>query len=688
MKTLLASLFGKYRDLVLAIGIFLLIDAGVSAINIYTSRQIEADASRINAAGLLRTYAQQLTKGLLTLEMDLRNGQRTQSSLAEISEARLGFDDARLALEKKLAQPSALPLIEPESLRQHAQELLASVVRTWEPIDREVGPLIVNADPDPESAARAVQKAVTRNNRLTQQADDLSETLTEMANKKTSTVRLIQAIAISLAFLNFAFILFKFIGRLAASDRQTAAAREETERILGSVREGLFLLTSKRTVGGQRSQSLERIFGQQLQPGADFLAFLGRLTSAANAEAARDYIDLLFNKKMKQSLLEQLNPLVEIELLAEQRTKKSPSYLTFEFNQIRENGQVVALLVTVFDVSQKVRLEHQLAGAEARADNEIALLLGILDHNPHEVADFLSRARDTLQLINGELQSIQPLRQPYPQMVNRIARIVHGLKGEAATLGCSSISRAAHAFEDILQPLRGRNDLAGDDLIPVAVALSTLLSEIVKVEAVVKRVQHFAGGKSDAPPPDPLGDSLRRIEQYALRVAEDLNKQVRFEAAVPRLDHLPPALASVLREAVPQLVRNAIAHGIEAPAERLRHGKPATGLVRVELTSEADGTLTMTIHDDGCGLSVEQLRGVLIERELYSPAEVAALSDAQVIATLFEAGVSSLDSAHQHAGRGDGLAVVKAALRDLGGRLRVNSRANSHTRFIMQIKPA
>lgn len=688
MKTLFASLFGKYRDLVLAIGIFLLIDAGVSAINIYTSRQIEADASRINAAGLLRTYAQQLTKGLLTLEMDLRNGQRTQSSLAEISEARLGFDDARLALEKKLAQPSALPLIEPESLRQHAQELLASVVRTWEPIDREVGPLIVNADPDPESAARAVQKAVTRNNRLTQQADDLSETLTEMANKKTSTVRRIQAIAISLAFLNFAFILFKFIGRLAASDRQTAAAREETERILGSVREGLFLLTRERTVGGQRSQSLERIFGQQLQPGADFLAFLGRLTSAANAEAARDYIDLLFNKKMKQSLLEQLNPLVEIELLAEQRTKKSPSHLTFEFNQIREDGQVVALLVTVFDVSQKVRLEHQLAGAEARADNEIALLLGILDHNPHEVAGFLQRARDTLQLINGELQNIQPLRQPYPQMVNRIARIVHGLKGEAATLGCSSISRAAHAFEDILQPLRGRNDLAGDDLIPVAVALSTLLSEIIKVEAVVKRVQHFAGGQSDAPPQDPLGDSLRRIEQYALRVAEDLNKQVRFEAAVPRLDYLPPALASVLREAVPQLVRNAIAHGIETPAERLRQGKPATGLVRVELTSEADGTLTMTIHDDGCGLSVEQLRGLLVERALYKPAEVAALSDEQVIATLFEAGVSSLDSAHQHAGRGDGLAVVKAALRDLGGRLRINSRANSHTRFIMQIKPA
>lgn len=88
MKTLLAALFGKYRDLVLAIGLFLLIDAGVSAINIYTSRQIEADTRLINTAGLLRTYSQQLTKGLLSLDADLRNGQLSQSSLAEISEDR------------------------------------------------------------------------------------------------------------------------------------------------------------------------------------------------------------------------------------------------------------------------------------------------------------------------------------------------------------------------------------------------------------------------------------------------------------------------------------------------------------------------------------------------------------------------------------------------------------------------
>lgn len=687
MKTQFASLFGKYRDLVLVIGIFLLIDAGVAAINFHTSRQIEADARLINTAGLLRTYAQQLTKGLLTLDMDLRNDAITQSSLAEISEARLGFEDARQTLAAKLLSETGSGLIDPEDLHAEAAERLQDVMHTWEPIAREASPLIAAGKLDPDAVAAAVQKASTRNNRLTQQASDLTDSLERMARHKTSTVRLIQVIAISLAFLNFAFIVFKFIGKLTASDHEATEARQETGRILGSVREGLFLLTHERAVGRQHSASLEHLFGEPLAAGTDFHAFLGRLTSSENAEAAQDYIDLLFNPKMKQVLLEQLNPLKEVELLANDRRRKGPSHLAFEFDQIREGDQVVALLVSIFDISHKVRLERELAGAKARVENEIGVLLGVLDHNPDEVSGFLQRAREALQQINGELQNIQPGRHSYPQLINRIARIVHGLKGEAATLGCNSISREANLFEDKLHPLRKRNDLAGDDLIPVAVALSSLLSEIVKVDSVVKRVQHFANGNKDRETTTPLAESLQRIEQYALKIAEDLNKRVRFESNV-ELDHLPHTLASLMREAVPQLIRNAVAHGIESPEERERLGKPATGLIRIELTHEADGLVCMTVHDDGRGLSAEHLRNVLATRQLYTPEQIAGMSDERVIATIFEPGFSSLDKAGEHAGRGDGLALVRDALRTLGGRLRISSRPFHHTRFTLQFKTA
>ncbi len=688
MKTLLASLFGKYRDLVLAIGIFLLIDAGVSAINIYTSRQIEADARLINNAGLLRTYSQQLTKGLLTLDMDLRNGSLTQSSLAEISEARAGFDDARAALQAGLAQTPLLAILEPGAMRSEASDHLQQVLRTWEPIEREVGPLTVNAEPSLESAASAVQKAVTRNNRLTRQANDLTESLEGMAAEKTRTVRLIQSLAILLAVLNFALIVFKFIGRLAASDRETAAARQETERILGSVHEGLFLLTSERKVGGQRSASLDRLFGQRLPAGADFRQVLDEIVSGEAREAAQDYIDLLFNRKMKQSLLTQLNPLKEIAVREQARLPKGLTHLSFEFDQIREDGQVVALLVSVFDVSQKIQLERELAGAEARAQSEIALLLDVLDHNPNEVGAFLERARHALQRVNGDLQDFQPSQHSYSQLLNRIGRIVHGLKGEAGALGCNSIAREAHDFEEILQPLRRRPNLSGDDLIPVAVALNRLLGEIIKVEAVVTRVRQFANQNQDLPPSSPLGEVLKRLERFTLEIAEELNKEVRFEAVLPADDTLPAPLLALLQEAVPQLIRNAVAHGIEPPAERRQRGKPASGLIRLEIHADGEGEYGIAVHDDGYGLAPERVRRLLIERRLQTPEAVAQLSDEQVIATLFDPGFSLLDTAHRHAGRGDGLAVVKEAVGRLGGRLRIHSRPDSHTRFLMQLKSA
>jgi chemotaxis protein histidine kinase CheA len=236
--------------------------------------------------------------------------------------------------------------------------------------------------------------------------------------------------------------------------------------------------------------------------------------------------------------------------------------------------------------------------------------------------------------------------------------------------------------------LRGRPSIQGDDLIPVAVALSRLLAEIAKVDSIINRIRQHVAGRSNAEGVnDPLWETLQGIEKFALKVAEDLNKKVRIETAAPRLNQVPPHIANILKQAVPQLIRNAIAHGIETPQEREQQGKTSTGLVRVEISHEPDGTLTMTVHDDGRGISASHLRTVLVARNLKTPEEVAEMSDDQVVAMLFEPGFSSLDQAHIHARRGEGLGVVKDALREIDGRLRISSRVNSHTRFIMQLKP-
>jgi HPt (histidine-containing phosphotransfer) domain-containing protein len=670
--------FGKYRDLFLAIGLFLVLDLGVLFFNLYTSLQIGADASRINAAGELRVYSQQLTKALLTLSHELREEQSTQTSASQIAESHAAF--ARAFDRLKNDAPGAWGSVG-SGLGNDAEgmEKLDDLGRQWFPLSEAVAPLLAGAAPAQADVDYAVNKAVTRNVRLMQQADDLSAHLEGSARAHAAALRRIQIGAILLATLNFVFIVFKFLRRLSESDRRTEAARRETTRILDTVREGLFLLERDGRVGVQRSASIARLLGAGMAPGARFLEQLaGRLAPEVH-EAAEEYVGLLFNKRVKPALLEELNPLREIPFASAGGKAGADSYLTFEFTQVEEGGEVAALLVTVFDVTQKIRLQQELAGANARAESDVGLLLAVLDQEPAAVRDFLESAEAKLLGINRELEEVRPEARAYSQLVNHIFRMVHSIKGEAGALGLGTVLRQAHGFEERLAPLRRRGDLSGDDLIPLAVEVAGLREQLLLVGSVLERAGR-ARGAAPAGEAHPIRPLIEQIEQLALHVAHDLGKKVRFEAVLPhRLPEIGETQLRVLRESLPQIVRNAVAHGIEASEERVGAGKAAEGVIRMELAREAGG-FTLSLSDDGRGISPEQLR----QRALalgYAPERVEALDDRAALGLMFEPGFSTRAAADAHAGRGVGLDAVKAVLQQAGARLRVSTVPNAYTQF-------
>jgi len=683
---------GKYRDLLLAIGLFLVLDLGVLLVNVVISRQIEADATRINTAGELRVYTQQLTKALLTLNQELATEAPVQTSMAQLAQARQAFNTALERLNALADSSAPLPLLEDGSNRQISEELRRNLARLWRPLDADVAPILDAPAPPVDDVGMAMTRAVATNLRLLQEADDLTRHLENTAGDKARRMRQIQVGAIVLATLNFIFIVFKFLRRLRHSDRQTELAREETDRILTSVREGLFLIHNDGSIGPQRSASLDTLLGRPLRTGDDALQLLRSLFRPEDAEAAEHFVHVLFNGKVKPALLEELNPLREIELPGSARGRGSNRHLTIEFTQVRGAQGVEALLATVFDVSQKVALERALASAQAKVQGDVELLLGVLDHDPVTLRGFLDSAHGKLATINRTLEAVRPTAPAYRALLNEIAQTVHAIKGEAATLALGTVERQAHEFEDLLASLRRRESLAGDDLIPVAVELSALGEQLARIEQLVERVAGYSRGDAASPPAATpavtcqLQPLLAQIEQLAQRVAGDLDKQVRVEVRAPRFGLLPAPLARLLREALPQLVRNAIVHGIEAPAEREQAGKPAAGLLRLEVQIGESGELSVSLRDDGRGIAPEQLRRQLVARGLRSAEAVAAMRDEDIVALLFEPGVSSLDGADRHAGRGDGLAVVKAAVQAAGGRLRLASEPAAYTQFLVQLR--
>ena len=89
---------GKYRDLVVAIALFLVLDLGILVFNVYTSREIGREAARINTAGELRMLTQQMTKSLLTMHLEIKTGVPIQTSMAQLSEAHQQFGRGLQAL--------------------------------------------------------------------------------------------------------------------------------------------------------------------------------------------------------------------------------------------------------------------------------------------------------------------------------------------------------------------------------------------------------------------------------------------------------------------------------------------------------------------------------------------------------------------------------------------------------------
>jgi two-component system, chemotaxis family, sensor kinase CheA len=681
---------GKYRGLVTAIALFLILDLGVLVFNVLTSQEIEHDAAEINSAGALRMLSQQMTKALLTLEQEVALGKPSQTSVSQVYEASDEFEQWLQSLQR--SEPGLIArYVGSGDAQKEKGRMIAALASEWGPLNRDVTALLDKKDAlTLDDVAPVSNKAVSRNLKLLQQADDLSQQMEDMARAKALQLRQIQFTAIALALLNFGLIVFKFVGQLNASDRRAAQAQEETKQILDTVHEGLLLLHRDGSIGAQRSASIDELFGVTVPSRAHLLIDVLKpiLRQGEQLATAQEYIELLFDKKVKASLLADLNPLIEVEItVADPRRGSRQRFLSFAFDQVERGDEVEALLVSVFDVSQKVLLERELVGAEGRAKSDVEHLLGIIDQDPVLISSFVDGAQRRIEAINRELQAVRPEGAAYATAINLIAGNVHWIKGEAALLRIVTIETFAHQFEGSLAGLRGRRNLTGDDLIPVAVGIGDLLEHVERVSAVAKRVSRLAsaGVSAGVRLEDPLASTISALHDLAVRAANDTGKQVRLDVDVPPLRSAPEKLLRVCREVLPQFIRNAVVHGIEHQEERSRHGKDLAGNISIRVELEGASGFRVRVRDDGRGLSPTVLRQRAIEKGWHSAADAARLADQDIVLLMFEPGFTTTDAAHVHAGRGDGLSVVRDVLAGIGARLRVMSRVNSHTEFVVSI---
>lgn len=146
---------------------------------------------------------------------------------------------------------------------------------------------------------------------------------------------------------------------------------------------------------------------------------------------------------------------------------------------------------------------------------------------------------------------------------------------------------------------------------------------------------------------------------------------VRTRGAEETIDR---RIAEQLVEPCLQLVRNAVAHGIEPPQARPALGKPKSGTVTLA-ARKSGSRLAITIEDDGAGVDVAEVRARAVAAELVDPEIAETADDDTLLSLLFFPGFSTRESSDLLAGRGIGLDIARNAIQKMGGIIRLSSRA-------------
>jgi two-component system, chemotaxis family, sensor kinase CheA len=175
----------------------------------------------------------------------------------------------------------------------------------------------------------------------------------------------------------------------------------------------------------------------------------------------------------------------------------------------------------------------------------------------------------------------------------------------------------------------------------------------------------------------PIGQAFRPLPRLTRDLSRRLHKKVEL---VTRGETTPTDKAVVdrLLEPLIHLVRNALDHGVETPAERRAAGKAETAILTLEASRLGD-RIVVEVRDDGRGIDPAAIGRKAGERGLLASDALAALSDDQMLELIFFTGLSTATQITDVSGRGVGMDVVRTSVDQIGGRVSLTTRAGVGT---------
>ena len=180
----------------------------------------------------------------------------------------------------------------------------------------------------------------------------------------------------------------------------------------------------------------------------------------------------------------------------------------------------------------------------------------------------------------------------------------------------------------------------------------------------------------------PVWQVFDRFPRLVRDVARQLGKQVAFRVEGKEIE-LDREILDELGDPLVHLLRNAVDHGIEPPADRKRHKKNPEGEIVLSAVRERS-SVAISITDDGRGIDRKRILEKAKREGLVGP-HVESLSDDQLLRVLARPGFSTAETVTSVSGRGVGIDVAMTRIRALGGSIEIRSEPGKGTTFLLRL---
>lgn len=323
------------------------------------------------------------------------------------------------------------------------------------------------------------------------------------------------------------------------------------------------------------------------------------------------------------------------------------------------------------------------AAEEARATAAVRVRASLLDRLVNHAGE-LAIARSRLE---GGVKQLQASMGELGESLGRMRRQLRDIELQADTQIAARVE-AARSSSEGFDPLEMDRYTRSQELTRF---MAESVNDVATLQRSLQRTLQMAEDElaAQARLTRELQDDLLRtrmvqFESTADRLYRCVRQAARETAKQVRLDIVGGGIEidrGVLERMVgsfEHLLRNSVAHGIEAPAERTARGKDVAGQITVTV-AHSGNELAVEFADDGAGLDLSRIRLRGIERGLI--AADAVVSEKELAGLIFAPAFSTAETVTEIAGRGVGLDVVRAEVAAIGGRVEIASEPGRGARF-------